>query len=191
LAVKTTSGFKETGRSVAECRLTSNATVTVGKRDIWHKRLQKNVIKDKRCPTSAYAETGSRNMAESTKTKSQYRTSYSPLIGLQYGPIYHLLAAKTTSGLVDTGSDKGTPHRYLGFLKYPNFKGWKGQEGENASPCQISWRSVKLLLRFDDFSIIPRWRPPPCWICNACIWTPANAIWWSLALCKIWLESIQ
>jgi len=78
---------------------------------------------------------------------------------------------KTTSSLVDTGSDISTPHRYLGFLKYPNFKGWKGQEGENASPCQISRRSVKPLLRFDYFSMFPKWRQPPSWICNARIWT--------------------
>jgi len=38
--------------------------------------------------------------------------------------------------------------RHLGFLKFR-----KGQEGQTASPCQISWRSVKPLPRYGDFSI--------------------------------------
>jgi len=75
--LKTTSVFTKTGRSVAERRLTSNETVTVEKRDIWRKRLQKG---DKRRQASAYAETGSGNMAETAQTNSQYPTSYSTLI---------------------------------------------------------------------------------------------------------------
>jgi len=34
-----------------------------------------------------------------------------------------------------------------------NFNGRKGQEGQTASPCQIS---IKLLLRYEDYSIFPR-----------------------------------
>jgi len=32
---------------------------------------------------------------------------------------------------------------------------------------------------------------PPSWICNACVGPPTKGIWWSLSLCKIWLESMQ
>jgi len=28
---------------------------------------------------------------------------------------------------------------------------------------------------------------PPFWICDACVWTTQEGIWWSLSLCKIWL----
>jgi len=36
----------------------------------------------------------------------------------------------------------------------------KGQEGQTASTCQISWRSIKPLRRYGDFSIFfQRWRP--------------------------------
>jgi len=59
--LETTSGFGKTGNSVGERRLTSNATGTVERRDIWRNRLQNG---DRRRPTSAYAETGSRNIAE-------------------------------------------------------------------------------------------------------------------------------
>jgi len=59
--LKTTSGFTRTGRNVAERRLTSNETVTVERRDICRKRLQKS---DKRRPTTAYAEIESGNIPE-------------------------------------------------------------------------------------------------------------------------------
>jgi len=59
--------------------------------------------------------------------------------------------------------------RHLGFSKGGNFRGGKGQEGQNASPSQISSRSVKLLLRYGNFSICPRWRPSAIldlrWVC--------------------------
>jgi len=42
---------------------------------------------------------------------------------------------------------------YLGFSKCRNFRGRKGQEGQNVSPCQISRQSVKLFLRYGDLSI--------------------------------------
>jgi len=40
----------------------------------------------------------------------------------------------------------------LDFAKSGNFTGENGQESQNASPCQILWRSVKPLLRYGDFS---------------------------------------
>jgi len=42
--LKTACGFEETGNSVSERRLTSiNATVRLERRDIWRKRLQKEL----------------------------------------------------------------------------------------------------------------------------------------------------
>jgi len=33
---------------------------------------------------------------------------------------------------------------------------------------------------------------PPSWICYVCVFgPPTEGIWWSLSLCKIWLESMQ
>jgi len=75
---KTTSGFGKTGNSVSERRLTSKATEAVKRGDIWRKRLQKG---DKRRPTNAYAETGSRNMVEPAKT------NYAPFRGGSWVPI--------------------------------------------------------------------------------------------------------
>ena len=44
--------------------------------------------------------------------------------------------------------------RHLGFLKFRNFNGWKGQDDQHASRCQIYERSGKLLLRlYGDISI--------------------------------------
>jgi len=40
-----------------------------------------------------------------------------------------------------------------GFLKFRKFNDRSGQEGETVSLCQISWRLVKLLRRYGDFSI--------------------------------------
>jgi len=48
--------------------------------------------------------------------------------------------------------------RHLELLKFRNVKGRKGQEDQYASPCHISWRSIKPLLRYGDCSIFPRWR---------------------------------
>ena len=70
-SITTTSCFGKTANSVSERRLTSNTTVTVKGRDIWRKKLQKN---DKRRPTSAYAETGSRNMAKTEQTNCAHVT---------------------------------------------------------------------------------------------------------------------
>ena len=48
--------------------------------------------------------------------------------------------------------------RHLQFLKFEIFNGPARQEGRIASLCQTSWRSVKLLPRYGNFSIFPRWR---------------------------------
>ena len=48
--------------------------------------------------------------------------------------------------------------RHLGFLNFRNFNGENAQEAQSASPWQISWRSIKRLLRYGDFSIFPIWR---------------------------------
>jgi len=61
--LKTTFGFLKTGNSANERHLTSNATLMVVRRDVRSKSLQNG---DKQRPTTAYAQTGSRNMAETT-----------------------------------------------------------------------------------------------------------------------------
>ena len=48
--------------------------------------------------------------------------------------------------------------RQLGFSKCQNFRGGKGQDGQNAASCQRSSRSVKLFLRYGDLSF-SIWRP--------------------------------
>ena len=49
--------------------------------------------------------------------------------------------------------------RHLGFLKCQIFNDRNGQEGRNASACQISSKSLEPRLRYNNFSIFPRWRP--------------------------------
>jgi len=44
-------------------------------------------------------------------------------------------------------------HRHTVFLKFPNFNDAKNQEGQSAPDCEISWRWVKPLPRYGDFSI--------------------------------------
>jgi len=51
----------------------------------------------------------------------------------------------------------------LEFLKFEIFNGQARQQGRTASPCQTLWRSVKVLLRYGDFSIFPRWRLSNIW----------------------------
>ena len=46
--------------------------------------------------------------------------------------------------------------RHLGLLKTRNFNFQAGWEAQYASSCQILHRSVKLLQRYDHFSIFPR-----------------------------------
>ena len=50
--------------------------------------------------------------------------------------------------------------RRLEFSKFQNCNGRKVQEGQTASLCQISCRSVKLLRRYDISFLLSRWRPP-------------------------------
>ena len=59
---------------------------------------------------------------------------------------------------------------HLEFSELANFSGRRqqGQEGQCASPYQISWRSVEPLLRCVDYSIFSKWRRSPSWICCAC-----------------------
>jgi len=50
----------------------------------------------------------------------------------------------------------GGGRRHLGILKFRNFNGRNGQEGETVSLCQISWRSVQPSPRYGNFSIFGR-----------------------------------
>jgi len=43
--------------------------------------------------------------------------------------------------------------RHLGFLKLKIFNGWDAQEGQTASQCQISSKSLKPRPRYGAFSI--------------------------------------
>jgi len=45
------------------------------------------------------------------------------------------------------------------ILNFQNFNGRNGQEGQNASWCQILSKSLEQRPRYDDFSTFPRWRP--------------------------------
>ena len=49
--------------------------------------------------------------------------------------------------------------RHLGFLKFQIFNDRNDQEGRTASACQILSKSLEPRLRYNNFSIIPRWRP--------------------------------
>jgi len=51
-------------------------------------------------------------------------------------------------------------------FKISKFYGPNSQEGETLSPCQISWRPVKRLQKYDNFFDFSIWRPPRCWICK-------------------------
>jgi len=46
--------------------------------------------------------------------------------------------------------------RHLGFLKLRIFNDRQGGEGQFASSCQILRRSVKPLLKYDDFSFFSK-----------------------------------
>jgi len=79
--------------------------------------------------------------------------------------------------------------RHIECFKVWNFNCWFGSEGQyasscqmcpvrtvkkkgrTASSCQISSKSLELLLRYGDCSIFPRWRRPPSWICDAYVGT--------------------
>jgi len=71
---------------------------------------------------------------------SQHPTSY--LTSIQYMD----LSAKNyfRSGRIFQSGG----HRHLGYLKFPNVKGRKGQEDQCPSLCHILWQSAKPLLRY-------------------------------------------
>ena len=48
--------------------------------------------------------------------------------------------------------------RRLGFLKFQIFNGRDGQEGRTTSTCQILSKLHEPRLRYNNFSIFPRWR---------------------------------
>jgi len=54
-------------------------------------------------------------------------------------------------GYFSISQDDG--RRHVGFLKFQIFNGRKGQEGQSASVCQISSKSLQLRPRYGDFSI--------------------------------------
>jgi len=81
--------------------------------------------------------------------------------------------------------------RHLGFLKVRNATCRYGSEAQCVSSCQISCRSVKPLRRYSCFSTFPRWRPSAILDLHYSFGPPAKSVWWSLWLCKIWLESVQ
>jgi len=56
----------------------------------------------------------------------------------------------------------------LGFWHFEFFCRPTRQKCRTASPCHISWRSVKPLSRYDIFSIFQDGGYPPSWICDAC-----------------------
>jgi len=47
--------------------------------------------------------------------------------------------------------------RHLGFLNFRIFRVQNGNHGQTASLWKISWRSVKALLKYSDFSIFLSW----------------------------------
>jgi len=47
---------------------------------------------------------------------------------------------------------KNGGRRQFGFWKFRNFNNRQGQDGQRVNGCQISWRSVKPLLRCGEFS---------------------------------------
>ena len=76
--------------------------------------------------------------------------------------------------------------------RYGHFNCPYTSEGQNASSCQISCRSVKqfgydmTVIRFFKMAAIPHLGFVIC-----LFGPPAKSIWWSLSLCKIWFESVQ
>ena len=81
--------------------------------------------------------------------------------------------------------------RHLGFLKFEISNSRAAQKGLTVSQRQIWSKSVKPLPRYDDFSIFPRWWPSAILGLLCVFGPPTKGIWWSLSLCKIWLESMQ
>ena len=61
----------------------------------------------------------------------------------------------------------------------------------NASPSQISYRSVKPLRRYGRFSIFKMAAVRRLGFVLRVFGPPTESICWSLSLCKIWLKSLQ
>jgi len=88
----------ETERDISAGRLTHKNAIPVYGRDFSRKnsKIQRQF--------NAYAATGSRNVAETAQTDSQYTTSYSTLV--QYMDLTGTVRPlRTTSGLGDTGNE--------------------------------------------------------------------------------------
>jgi len=79
--------------------------------------------------------------------------------------------------------------RHLGFLKLRIFNDRQGGEGQFASSCQILRRSVKPLMMIYLFSNMAAVRHLGFVV--QVIGPLTKGVWWSLSLCKIWLESMQ
>ena len=56
--------------------------------------------------------------------------------------------------------------RHLEFSKIKNFNGLSTVEGQYASSCQISSKSVKRLHRYGDLTVFENGGRPPFWICK-------------------------
>jgi len=65
------------------------------------------------------------------------------------------------------------------------------QESQTESSCQISWRSVKPLRDMAIFRVSKMAAGHHLGFVMRVFGQPAKGIWWSLLLCKIWLESMQ
>jgi len=76
--------------------------------------------------------------------------------------------------------------RHLAFLKFHNFN---SQKGHGVKLRQVTTFCVDCSKRYWDmasFRFFPRWRTVV-----RVFESPTKGIWWSLSLCKIWMESIQ
>ena len=70
--------------------------------------------------------------------------------------------------------------------------GPNSREGRTASPCQISSKSLEPRLRYNNLSIFFKMAAVRHLGFVVLMWgPPTKGIWWSLSLCKIWLESMQ
>ena len=80
--------------------------------------------------------------------------------------------------------------RHLRFWKCGNFRGGKARDGQNASLCQ-NFAAIGLTetWRFFYFSKMAAVRH--LGFVMSAFGPPTKSIWWSLSLCKIWLESTQ
>jgi len=76
-----------------------------------------------------------------------------------YGRIYNHLAAENYFRSGRIFQHGGRRHLEV-FKTFQILRVGRVNRGQCASPCQILWRSVKPLLRYDDFLyFFPRWRP--------------------------------